>query len=96
LVTRLLYGSELRIMEVIRIRVKNIDVQMKPLTIRSGKGDKDRFTTFPATLTPLLQNHLAGVKTWHQQDLAQGHGEVYLPHVLARKPPHAAKAWGWP
>ena len=49
----------------------------------------------PATLTPLLQNHLAGVKTLHQQDLAQGHGEVYLPHALARKYPAAAKEWGW-
>jgi hypothetical protein len=48
---------------------------MKQLTVRAGKGDKDRFTTFPAALTPLLQNHLAGVKTLHQQDLAQGHGE---------------------
>ena len=95
LVAKLLYGSGLRIMEAVRLRVKDIDVQMKPLTVRSGKGDKDRFTTFPATLTPLLQNHLARVKTLHQQDLAQGHGEVYLPHALARKAPHAAKAWGW-
>ena len=95
LVVKLLYGSGLRIMEAVRIRVKDIDVQMKPLTVRSGKGDKDRFTTVPATLTPLLQNHLAGVKTRHQQDLAQGHGEVYLPHALARKSPHAAKAWSW-
>ncbi|MBI3303268.1 MAG: integron integrase, partial [Deltaproteobacteria bacterium] len=67
----------------------------KQLTVRAGKGDKDRFTTFPATLTPLLQNHLAGVKTLHQQDLAQGHGEVYLPYALARKHPHAAKDSGW-
>jgi integron integrase len=95
LVAKLLYGSGLRIMEAVRLRVKDIDDQMKPLTVRSGTGDKDRFTTFPATLTPVLQNHLAGVKTQHQQDSAQGHGEVYLPHALARKSPHAAKAWGW-
>jgi integrase len=82
-------------MEGVRLRVKDVDFQMKQLTVRSGKGDKDRFTTFPATLTPLLQNHLAGVKTLHQQDLAQGHGEVYLPHALARKYPAAAKEWGW-
>jgi integrase len=69
---------------------------MKQLTIRAGKGDKDRFTTFPATLTPLLQNHLAGVKALHQQDLAQGHGEAYLLHTLARKHPNAATEWGWP
>jgi integron integrase len=95
LVAKLLYGSGLRIMETVRIRVKDIDVQMKQLTVRSGKGDKDRFTTFLATLTPLLQNHLARVKTLHQQDSAQGPGEVYLPHALARKAPHAAKEWGW-
>lgn len=95
LVATLLYGGGLRIMEAVRLRVKDIDFQMKQLTVRSGKGDKDRLTTFPATLTPLLQNHLAGVRTLHQQDLAQGHGEVYLPHALARKSPNAAKEWGW-
>jgi site-specific recombinase XerD len=73
----------------------SIDYQMKQLTVRAGKGDKDRFTTFPATLTPLLQNHLAGVKTLHQQDLAQGHGAVYLPHALERKYPKVATEWGW-
>ena len=95
LVAKLLYGSGLRIMEAVRLRVQDIDFQMKQLTVRSGKGDRDRFTTVPATLTPLLQNHLAGVRTLHQQDLAQGHGEVYLPHALERKYPHAPKEWGW-
>ena len=95
LVAKLLYGSGLRIMEAVRRRVKDIDDQMKPLTVRSGKGDKDRFTTCPATLIPLLQNHLAGVRTLHQQDLVQGYSEVYLPHALARKYPTTAKAWGW-
>jgi integron integrase len=95
LVAKLLYGSGLRIMEAVRLRVKDVDYQMKQRTVRSGKGDKDCFTTFPATLTPLLQNHLARVKTLHQQDLAQGHGAVYLPHALARKYPHTAKEWGW-
>ena len=95
LVAKLLYGSGLRIMEAVRLRVKDIDFQMKQLTVRSGKGDKDRFTTFPATIAPLLQSHLAGVKTLHQQDLAQGHGEVYLPHALDRKYPNAPKEWGW-
>ena len=95
LVAKLLYGSGLRIMEAVRLRVQDIDFPMKQLTVRSGKGDRDRFTTVPVTLTPLLQNHLAGVRTLHQQDLAQGHGEVYLPHALARKYPHAPKEWGW-
>jgi site-specific recombinase XerD len=61
MVAKLLYDSGLRSMEAVRLRVKDIDLQMKQLTVRSGKGDKDRVTTFPATLTPLLQNHLAGV-----------------------------------
>jgi integron integrase len=95
-VAKLLYGSGLRIMEAVRLRVKDIDYHMKPLTVRSGKGDKDRCTTVPATHTPVLQHHLAGVKTRQQQDSAQGHGEVYRPHALARKSPHAAKVWGWP
>ncbi|MBI3757820.1 MAG: integron integrase [Deltaproteobacteria bacterium] len=95
LVAKLLYGSGLRIMEAVRLRIKDIDYQMKQLTVRAGKGDKDRFTTFPATLTPLLQNHLAGVKTLHQQDLARGHGSVYLPHALARKYPATAQEWSW-
>jgi integron integrase len=95
LVAKLLYGSGLRIMEAVRLRVKDIDFSMKQLTVRSGKGDKDRFTTFPATLTPLLQNHLARVNMLHQQDVAQGHGAVYLPHALARKSPHTATEWGW-
>src|SRR5919106_6119546 len=95
LVAKLLYGSGLRIMEAVRLRVQDIDFQMKQLTVRLGKGDRDRFTTFPATLTPLLQNHLAGVRTLHQQDLAQGHSEVYLPHALEWKYPRAPKEWGW-
>jgi len=66
LVAKLLYGSGLRTMKAVRIRVKGIDFQMKQLTVRSGKGDNDRFTTFPATLPPVLQNHLAGAKTVQQ------------------------------
>jgi len=94
LVAKLLYGSGLRIMEAVRLRVKDIDWGMKQLTVRSGKGGKDRVTTLPVTLTPLLQNHLAGVKTLHQQDLAQGHGQAYLPQALARKSPNAANGAG--
>lgn len=74
LVAMLLYGSGLRIMEAVRLRVKDIDYQMKQLTVRAGKGEKDRFTTFPVTLIPLLQNHLVGVQALHQQDLGQGYG----------------------
>jgi integron integrase len=95
LVVKLLYGSGLRIMEAVRLRVQDIDFQMKQLTVRAGKGGKDRITTFPGSVTPLLQTHLARTKTLHQQDLARNAGEVFLPHALARKYPHAGKEWGW-
>jgi integron integrase len=95
LVAKLLYGSGLRMMEAVRLRVKDIDFAMKQLTVRSGKGDTDRLTTLPATLTPFLQNHLVRVKTLHQQDLAQGHGAVYVPQALERKYPQTATEWGW-
>jgi integron integrase len=95
LVAKLLYGSGLRIMEAVRLRIQDVDFGMKQITVRSGKGDKDRVTTFPISAAPLLQNHLSKVRTLHQQDLGRGHGEVYLPHALARKFPKAGKEWGW-
>jgi len=95
LIVKLLYGSGLRIMETVRLRVNDLDYQMKQLTVRSGKGTKVRVTTFPGSIIPLLENHLAKVKILHQQDLAQGYGEVYLPYALACKYPNAGKEWGW-
>ncbi|MBW1777588.1 MAG: integron integrase [Deltaproteobacteria bacterium] len=95
LVVKLLYGSGLRISEAIRLRVQDIDLKYKTVTVRSGKGDKDRVTPFPASVAPFLLEHLARVKRIHQQDLSQGYGEVYLPHALAHKYPGAAKEWGW-
>jgi len=95
LIVKLLYGSGLRIIEAVRLRVKDIDYQMKQLTVRSGKGAKYRFTTFPESIIPLLENHLAKVKILHEQDLAQGHGEVYLPYALGRKYRNAGIEWGW-
>ena len=95
LVAKLLYGSGLRVMEAVRLRVKDIDFEMGSLTVRSGKGGKDRVTTFPHTVTPLLQNHLVRVRTLHTQDVAAGLGEVYLPHALARKYASAPTEWGW-
>ena len=68
---------------------------MKQVTVRSGKGDKDRFTTLSALLVPLLENHLLKVKVLHDQDLAAGYGAVYLPYALERKYPNAAREWGW-
>ncbi len=95
LVAKLLYGSGLRVMEAVRLRVQDIDFEFKQVTVRSGKGAKDRITTFPVSLIPLLQNHLAKVKVIHDQDLAKGFGEVYMPQALGRKYPKAAQQWGW-
>ena len=95
LIVKLLYGSGVRIMEAVRLRIKDVDFQMKQMTVRSGKGDKDRVTTFPASVIPLVENHLAKVKVMHDQDIAQGYGEVYLPYALSRKYPRAGKEWGW-
>ena len=95
LVVQLLYGSGLRITEAIRLRVQDIDYAYKQLTVRSGKGGKDRVSTFPASLEPALERHLARVRLLHERDLADGHGAVHLPHALARKYPGAAREWNW-
>ncbi len=95
IVVKLLYGCGLRISEAIRLRVKDVDYSMKHLVVRSGKGNKDRVTTFPETMIPILENHLSKVKTWHANDLIEGLGEVYLPYALSRKYPHAGKEWQW-
>ena len=95
LVVKLLYGSGLRIMEALRLRVQDIDYNFKQITVCSGKGAKDRVTTFPTSVTPFLQNHLARVRRIHKRDLDQGYGKVYMPYALARKYPNAAKEWNW-
>ena len=95
LIVKLLYGSGLRITECLRLRVQDVDLEMKALTVRNGKGDKDRITTFPEKLVQPLKEHLVRVKVIHEQDLEEGHGQVYLPHALARKYPHADKDWRW-
>lgn len=95
LAVKLMYVSGLRISETIRLRVQDIDCNMKTITVRSGKGAKDRITTFPSSITPFLQNHLSKVKVIHETDLARGHGEVYMPYALARKYPKAVREWDW-
>ena len=95
LVTQLLYGSGLRISEALRLRVQDIDFSYKQITVRSGKGGRDRVTTFPKSMEPLLKDHLNRVKAIHTHDLAAGHGAVYLPNALARKYPNAPIEWGW-
>ena len=95
LVAGLLYGSGLRLMECLRLRVKDIDFTYHQITVRDGKGEKDRLSMLPAKLRQPLVRHLQKVKVIHEQDLAAGYGEVYLPYALARKYPSAPKEWGW-
>jgi integron integrase len=95
LVVKLLYGSGLRIMEAVRLRVKDVDFRMKEITVRSGKGDKDRVTTLAVSLFGPLERQLQKARLLHEEDLKRGLGEVYLPYALARKYPNAAKEWSW-
>jgi integron integrase len=91
----LLYGSGLRLMECIRLRVKDVDYGRLSITVRSGKGGKDRVVTLARELVVPLQRHLESVKMTHERDLAEGFGSVYMPYALNRKYPHAATSWGW-
>ena len=95
LVVKLLYGSGLRITEAVRLRVQDIDFGFKQVTVRDGKGMKDRVTPFPGNLESLLRNHLERVKMIHEKDLAQGFGCVYLPYALSHKYPNAEREWNW-
>ena len=91
----LLYGSGLRLLECLRLRVKDIEWELNRIVVRGGKGDKDRRTMLPQTCRNLLEEHLAGVKQLHEEDLACGRGAVYLPKAFARKNPAAPTAWVW-
>lgn len=95
LLLQLLYGSGLRLMEGLRLRVKDLDLERLELTVREGKGNKDRVTMIPATLVEPLQLLLAHRAQWHAEDLATGHADVELPDAIHRKYPHAARSWGW-
>ncbi|MDO9271918.1 MAG: integron integrase [Rugosibacter sp.] len=95
LIARLLYGSGMRLMEAVRLRVKDVEFSRREILIREGKGFKDRVTMLPdAVIEPLLR-HLEKVKMLHEEDLALGHGEVYLPYALDKKYPNAGREWGW-
>lgn len=96
LVVKLLYGCGLRLMEGLQLRLKDIDFERGEITVRDGKGAKDRVTMLPTSVTPTLQEHLRRVKTIHEADLAKGRGRVALPYALARKYPNADREWGWP
>jgi integron integrase len=103
LMARLLYGSGLRLMECLRLRVKDIDFGNHQIIVWDGKacrepglgGEKTRVTVLPESLIPVLRVHISDVKALHQKDLKEGYGEVSLPYALARKYPAAAKEWSW-
>jgi len=95
LMASLLYGSGLRLMECVRLRVKDLDFARLQLTVRGGKGDKDRVTMLPPSLVGPLRRQLERVKALHEMDVREGCGRVYLPHALARKYTNADREWCW-
>jgi len=95
LVGYLLYGSGLRVLEALRLRVHDLDFVTGQILVRAGKGNKDRRVMLPRVVTDPLLAHLDDVKARHAADLADGCGEVYLPEALARKYPKAPREWGW-
>jgi len=95
LMTKLLYGSGLRLNECLRLRVKDIDFENRQIIVRGGKGDKDRATVLPDSLIPELKHILLDVKALHQKDLAAGYGETLLPNALDAKYPNASHEWAW-
>ncbi|MCA9076255.1 MAG: integron integrase [Planctomycetaceae bacterium] len=95
LIAMLLYGGGLRLLEGLRLRVKDLDFERAEITVREGKGDKDRVTMLPQAVISPLQKHLKCVRLIHEQDIADGYGRVELPHALARKYPNANREWCW-
>jgi len=95
LIASLLYGSGLRIMEALRLRVKDVDFARREILVREGKGFKDRVTMLPMSLVEPLKSHLLKVQALHQEDLSTGHGAVFMPMALDKKYPNAGKDWRW-
>lgn len=95
LMCKLMYGSGLRVSEVCRLRVSDLDFAERVLTVRGGKGNKDRRTVLPKNVLPALSDHLERVRGLHAEDLEKGHGSVYLPPAMARKYSQACKEWVW-
>ncbi len=95
LIVMLLYGTGMRILECLRLRIQDIDFDLGHITIRNGKGQKDRTTLLPEACRQRLQDHLAHVRELHEQDIAAGFGRVHLPAALGRKYPNAAADWRW-
>ncbi len=94
-IAKVLYGSGLRGIECLRLRVKDVDFKMNQIVVRNGKGQKDRVTMLPDEVKTALPPHLLHVKKIHEKDLREGYGSVYLPYALARKYKNAEKEWGW-
>lgn len=95
LIASLLYGGGMRLMEAVRLRVKDVDFLRHEIIVREGKGFKDRVTMLPEAVAAALKAHLAKAKALHDEDLALGFGEVYLPFALDKKYPNAGREWGW-
>ncbi|HKZ09691.1 MAG TPA: integron integrase [Rhodanobacteraceae bacterium] len=95
LMAGLLYGTGMRLMECLRLRVKDVDFQRRDIIVREGKGNKDRHVPLPQTLAAALRDQMAAARLLHRTDLAAGSGAARLPHALARKYPNAAREWGW-
>lgn len=95
LMARLLYGTGMRLMECLRLRVKDVDFGKREILVRQGKGGKDRRTMLPGNLVEPLQMQLAEARRLHEMDLRAGFGRVWMPHALARKYPSASADWGW-
>ena len=95
LIASLLYGAGMRLMEAVRLRVKDVEFTRREIVVREGKGFKDRVTMLPQTVLEPLKLHLAKAKALHREDLAAGYGEAWLPFALAKKYPNAAREWGW-
>jgi len=95
LMASLLYGTGMRLMECVRLRVQDVDFAYRQISIRAGKGGKDRVTMLPEATVEPLQRQLARAQELHRQDLADGFGEVYLPYALGRKYPNAGREWRW-
>ena len=95
LMAQLFYGSGLRLMECVRLRIKDLDFAQRQIIVRDGKGMQDRVTMLPDSLVAPLQEHLQRVKRLHDEDLARGYGSVYLPFALGRKYPNAHREWIW-
>lgn len=95
LIGLILYGSGVRLLECLRLRIKDVDFILNEIVVREGKGDKNRRTVFPDAVKGELLEHLQAVRALHERDLAEGFGDVFLPRALAVKYPGAGRQWCW-